>query len=175
MVIYEGHQENYLGLNVFTDRNEVVAKVMFLLVSVILSGGGGLSASVHAGKEAPPHWEGSTPHWEGSTPPGKEAPPWEGSPPGREHPPPREGSTPRRKHTPAGKEAPPWKEAPPDPGKEAPPWEGSTPREGSTTPGRKHPPRHTVNERPVRILLECIFIYVGSHLYVLNFSWSWTE
>ena len=49
---------------IFTSRNEVVAKVMFLLVSVILLTGG--SASVHAGKEAPPRKE--APPWEGSTP-----------------------------------------------------------------------------------------------------------
>ena len=52
------------------------------------------------------------------------------------------------------------------------PLEGSTPPEGSTPVGRKPPrkeaapqegntPRHTVNARPVRILLECILV---SHL-----------
>ena len=51
-----------------TGRNEVVAKVMFLLVSVILSTGG--AASVHA-RIPPP----------GRRPPGKEAPPKKKSPP----------------------------------------------------------------------------------------------
>ena len=40
--------------NVFTGRNEVVAKVMFLLVSVILlTGGGWVPASVHVGIPPP--------------------------------------------------------------------------------------------------------------------------
>ena len=45
---------------VFTGRNEVLAKVMFLLVSLILFTGGGSASvyagneAVHAGKEAPP-------------------------------------------------------------------------------------------------------------------------
>ena len=69
-------------MRLFTGRNEVVAKVMFLLVSVILSTGGG-SASVHAGIPHPPR---------------------------------------------------------------------------ADPPGSRHPRRRTVNERPVRILLECILV-----------------
>ena len=73
----------------------------------------------------------------------------EGSTP-REGSPPPEGSPPREGSTPPGKEAPPLLP------------------EGSTTPppGRKHhpssrkeaPPQHMVNERLVRILLECILV-----------------
>ena len=51
-----------------TGRNEVVAKVMFLLVSVILSTGGG-SVSVHAGN-----------------PPRQGDPPCQGDPPGKQTP-----------------------------------------------------------------------------------------
>ena len=75
---------------------------------------------------------------------------WEGSPPGKE-----------AVH--AGKEAPTGKEAV-HAGKEAPPregssacWEGSIPRERSSAcwEGSTPPP---ANERPVRILLECILV-----------------
>ena len=74
-------------LLIFTGRNEVVAKVMFLLVSVILLTRGGVCLSAC--------WD----------------------------------TTPRSRHA----------------------------------PGSRHPPprsrhRHTVNERPVRILLECILV-----------------
>ena len=60
--------------NVITGRNEVVAKVMFLLVSVILSMGGG-SASVHAG--IPPPEQTSNPEQtpaQEQTPPRKQTP-----------------------------------------------------------------------------------------------------
>ena len=59
----------------FTGRNEVVAKVMFLLVSVILSTGGG------PGKETP---LGRRPPTARSPPAGR--PPWQGGPPGRDSP-----------------------------------------------------------------------------------------
>ena len=94
-------------------RNKVVAKVMFLLVSVILFTGGGGSTSVHA--VIPP--------------------------PGSTHPP---GSIP--------------------PPPEADTLLGSTHPSGSMHPLSPPPPgsrlRHTVNERPVRILLECILVIV---------------
>ena len=76
-------------------------------------------------------------------PPKKEAPPRRRHPPG-EHPPrrrPPKKETPRRRHPP----------------------EGDTPQEGDP-PRRRHPPpsrlRHTVNEWPVCILLECILVLV---------------
>ena len=46
------------------------------------------------------------------------------------------------------------READPPPGSRHPPGAGTPP--GS----RPSPPRHTVNERPVRILLECILVCV---------------
>ena len=74
-----------------TGRNEVVAKVMFLLVSVILSTGG--SASVHAGIP-PPTKETPLPRRPPAkdTPPAKETPlprrpPCQGDPPAKETPP----------------------------------------------------------------------------------------
>ena len=87
-------------LIIFTGRNEVVAKVMFLLVSVILSTGG------VSGRENPL----------------ARRPPWAGRPP-RQGDPPGQGDPPARRTPPPG-----------------------------------GPPRHTVNERPVRILLECILV-----------------
>ena len=56
---------------------------------------------------------------------------------------------------------PPGADTPPD---QAPPWEQTPPR-GADPPGANTPPppesrlQHTVNERPVRILLECILVY----------------
>ena len=99
----------------FTGRNEVVAKVMFLHVCVILFTGG---------------VSGQTPLGPGRHPPG----------PGRH---------------------------PPGPGRENPPRPGRPP----PGPGRQPPSvegrlQHTVNERPVRILLECILFFV------FHFFWS---
>ena len=94
--------------NVITGRNEVVAKVMFLQASVILSTGG-VSASVHVG--IPPH-----------PPPQGEDTPWGQTPP-------------KSRHLPVA----------------------DTPQEQTPAPlGSRL--RHTVNERPVRILLECILV-----------------
>ena len=73
---------------IFTGRNEVVAKVMFLHVCVILFTGGGCSPC-----------RGGLP---GDTPPAGRTPPRQGEPPpGRENPPskenpPRQGEPPRR-------------------------------------------------------------------------------
>ena len=93
------HISILLVLRIFTGHNEVVAKVMFLLVSVILSTGGSASVQKYPpppGKEAPPGRkhppEGSTPRrkhpWEGSTPPPRRKHPLEGSTPRKEAPPP---------------------------------------------------------------------------------------
>ena len=66
---------------IFTGRNEVVAKVIFLQVSVCPQGGR-VSASVHAGMPYPP---------DGGTPPDGDPPGWrtprDGDPPGMENPP----------------------------------------------------------------------------------------
>ena len=94
-----------LNAAMVTGRNEVVAKVMFLLV---------FYNSVHRGGL----WQGDPP---------ARRPPWQGDPPGRE--------------TPLARR---------------PPWQGDPP---AGRPPARRPPRHTVNERPVRILLECILVY----------------
>ena len=71
-----------------------------------------------------------------------------GIPPGKHTPP---GSTPLRKHT-------PWKHTHTSPGS-TPPQEAHTHIPGKHTPpgSRLH---HTVHERPVRILLECILVNI---------------
>ena len=141
---------------------------MFSHVCVILFTGG--SASVHAGR---PPWEGDTPWKETSQ---KEAPP-EGGTPWKETSPketPLEGGPP-------GKETPPGRRPPKEaPKKEAPPGRRHT-QEGDP-PGRRHPqkeapprrrppeggtPQHTVNERPVRILQECILVNFNIQSYLL--------
>ena len=120
--------------------NEVVAKVMFLQVSVCPQGvGGRVSASVHAGMPDPP-------------PQTRQTPPDQADPPRPGRPPPRPGRHP-----------------PPHGTRQTPPGPGRQP----LGPGR-HPPlpqnrqtplpppgsrlQHTVYERPVRILLECILV-----------------
>ena len=134
----EIHQNNFLVVlqNLITSYQpqRSWAKVMFLQVSVILSTGGGESASVHAGIPPPPPWE-QTP-WEQTPPQGADTPP-----------------SPRSRH-------------PPDqtPPRSRPPWTRSRhPPPGAEPPRSRHPLGrswlwHTVNERPVRILLECILV-----------------
>ena len=90
----------------FTGRNEVVAKVIFLHLSVILfTGGVCLSAC----------WDTTPPE---QTPPGSRHPPEQQPPPRSRHP----------------------------------------PRSSSPPPGSRL--QYTVYERPVRILLECILVWV---------------
>ena len=102
-------------ISIFTGRNEVVAKVIFLHLSVI--------HSVHRG----------------------------GLPQcmlGYHHPPPP-GSR------------PPWEQTPPHPRDQNPqdqtPLEQTPPPDQTPAPGSRL--QHTVNERPVRILLECILVF----------------
>ena len=109
-------------LDVFTGRNEVVAKVMFLHVCVILFTGGSPGR--------PPSWQGEPPPPAGRTLPGTRQ-----TPPGRENP------------SPAGRTPPPG------PGRH-PPWDQAD--TAPPPPGRRL--QHTVNERPVRVLLECILV-----------------
>ena len=101
---------------------------MFLHVSVILLTGGG--GGVGGLRRTPPA---------GRTPPGRETPRDQAHPLGKENPP-RPGRTP-----PAGR--PPQDQAPPPRTRQTPPL---------PPPGRRL--QHTVNERPVRILLECILV-----------------
>ena len=123
---------------IFTGRNEVVAKVMFLHVSVILLTGGVSGQPPH--RENPPG-PGRPPHRE--NPPGTRQTP----PPGRESPL-RTRQTPplqTRQTPPAGRTPPqnqadtsPWQGEPPldqaDPQQGEPPWQGKAP------PGMENPP-----------------------------------
>ena len=109
-------------LLIFTGRNEVVAKVMFLLVSVILLTRG-VSASVHAG--IPPPWSR---HPLGADPTGEDTP-QEQTPPQSRHPasvhagiPP----PPRSRHPPGAD--PPWSRYHP--------WEQTRPQEQTPPPPR---------------------------------------
>ena len=111
---------------IITGRNEVVAKVMSLLVSVILSTGGVCLSAC----------------WDTATPPKKEAPPGQGDPlPIR--PPCQETPLPRRppKRRPPAKETL-WKENPPkrrhSPKKEEPPTKETPPKKEGPPPG-PHP------------------------------------
>ena len=89
---------------------------MFLQASVILSTGGGrVSASVHAGMTDTPRTRHTTPPDQAHHPPRTRHPPQEQTPPGTDTPP--------RTNTPLGSRL-----------------------------------QHTVNMRPVRILLECILV-----------------
>ena len=99
----------------------------------------GWSASVHAGIPSPKQT------------------PWELTPPWSRH------SLPPRSRHPPRADTPPEQTPPgPHPPKQTPP--GSRHPPGADTPGADQPPppgsrlRHTVNERPVRILLECILV-----------------
>ena len=120
MVFYEIYKEiKSARFTIITGRNEVVAKVMFLQLCVILFTGG------VSGRENP------TP---GRETPLARRPPGQGDPPE----PPQAGRTPPGRETPTGQGDPPGRK---------------TPRAGTL--------RHTVNERPVRILLECILVRVA--------------
>ena len=117
---------------IFTSRNEVLAKVIFLHLSVILFTGGEGS-----GKENPP------PPWAWRTPPAMENPPRPAPPdqtPPDQTPPSMETPCPPTRHLPPAWRTPPTRHPP---GMETPP--------GSRL-------WHTVYDRPVRILLECILV-----------------
>ena len=131
---------------IFTGRNEVVAKVIFLHLSVILFRGGVCLSAC---------WDTNP---LGADPPGADPP--GADPPGAD--------TPQSRH-------PPEQIPPPD---QTPLPEQTPPR--ADTPRSRHPPgadtpradthlppsppgsrlQHTVYERPVRILLECILVVI---------------
>ena len=120
-------QSNLFSLSsIFTNRNEVVTKVIFLHLFVILFPRGG-SASMHAGIPTPP---GADPPRADTTPRTRH-PPRLGTPPDQALP--RPGTLPRSRHPP-----------------------GADPPGADTPPGSKL--QHTVYERPVCILLECILV-----------------
>ena len=98
---------------IITDRNEVVAKVMFLQASVILSTGGclpqcmlvyhtPLGADIHLREQTPPR-AGNAPWADTSQ---EQTLPREQTPPGSRHPP-KEQTPPRSRHTPKQTAPPP--------------------------------------------------------------------
>ena len=115
---------------IFTGRNEVVAKVMFLLMSVILSMGGVCLSAC---------WD--------TTPP--EQTPLSRHPPRADISHPLAADTPQSRHHPQAD--PPGADPP-----RADPPRADTPEQ---TPPPESRLQHTVNERPVRILLECILVF----------------
>ena len=181
------------SLNAYYRPHEVVAKVMFLLVSVTLSKGGGvcLSACWHTATPLPRrHPLPRRPPCQGGTPPAKETPPEGGTP--------YQGDSSSRP-TPKGEIEEDQIQAHTQGGN----WGGSDPGphprgklrgiRSRPTPKREieedliqahtqggnwggsdsaNPPRsrlrHTVNERAVRILLECILCFLSDSLNLLN-------
>ena len=132
-VHFEAHTVGKRAVDIFTGCNEVVAKVMFLLVSVILLTGG--SASVHAGT-LPPPCQGDPHPCQGDPPEGDppcQGDPQEGDPLRKEAPPAKETPLPRRpprRRSP--RRRPPKKETPK---KEAPPSAKETPLSRPTPMG----------------------------------------
>ena len=125
--------------DIITSRNEVVAKVMFLHVSVILfTGGGSPGRENHPMDQGEPPWTRETTPWTRENPPG----PWR-SP--RDH-----GEPPRTRENPPGPGRPPLDQG------EPPRDHGEPPQPGRTPPGSRL--QNTVYKRPVHILLECILV-----------------
>ena len=120
---------------VITGRNEVVAEVIFLHLFVILfTGGGGCLPRCMLGYHTPP----------------EQTCPREQTPPSRhplEQTCPREQTPPRSRHSQAD-----------TPGTDTPPGSRHPPEQKLPPPRSRL--RHTVNERPVRILLECILVFL---------------
>ena len=105
-----------------------MAKVIFLHLSVILFTGGMCL------RQTPPQEQ---------TPPLEQTPPWSRHPPWEK--------TPRRADTPPGADTHPREQTPPADTPHVRHPLGQTPHLGCRL-------RHTVNERPVRILLECVLV-----------------
>ena len=142
-----------------TSHNEVVAKVMFLQVSVIHSvhRRGGLRRTPPQTRKNPPaDPPGRPPHRE--NPPDQGEPPWQGEhPPGPGRTPPWQGEPPRPGRTPRTRENPPDQGEPPGTRENPPQDQGEPPQDQADPPPRRRL-QHTVYERPVRILLECILV-----------------
>ena len=125
--------------SVFTGRNKVVAKDMFLTC---------VCDSVHRGvsRQGEPPWQGGTPPGQGGTPPGRENPT-----------PPQQGGTPPAGRNLMGRENPPDQtDSHLPPAGRNPPRQGESPGPGRPPPGSRL--QNTAYERPVRILLECILV-----------------
>ena len=142
-------------LNIFTGRNEVVAKVMFLEACVCPQGGKGVCLSACTGTPLPEQTHHHPPGTR-QTPPG----------PGRWQTPLGPGRPPQTKQTPPQDQADPSGPGrPPRPSRPPPPGPGRNPRDQAETPPGSRL-QQTVYERPVRILLECILV-LSSLLYQL--------
>ena len=126
--------------------------------------------SVHRGRspENPPQDQADTPDQaeppqDQADDPSRETPWDQADPPGRENPPdqadPPQGEPPQTRQTPPG----PGRTPPPRTGRPPPPPTRQTP-----PPGRLL--QHTVNEQPVRILLECILGWLCACNQLQNFS-----
>ena len=115
-----------------------------------------VSASVHAGIHSPPAVADT---------PQEQTPPWSRHPPGADNP--------REQTPPLGADIPPSRHSlrnrhPPE---QIPPGSRHPPEQ--TPPGKQTPPpgsrlQHTVNERPVRILLECILVFKSLYWLVVT-------
>ena len=146
-------------------------KVMFLQASVILSTGGGCLPQCMLGCQTPPD-QAHTPG-PGTHPRGPGTPP----PLDQAHTPPH--TTPKTRHTTTPDQAHHHHPPPPPPGPSTPPSPHGpgTPRTRHPSPGSRR--QHTVNERPVRILLECILVFMqfsgkNSQLIVFHtYLWNW--
>ena len=124
---------------------------VFTRVCDSVHGGGGVSGEPPWTRENPPPRHQGDPLDQGEPPRDQADPPDQGdTPPGTRQTPPPPG--PRR--------PPPL----PPTCSETPPGPGRPPQDQGDPPGRENPPppgrrlQHTVNERPVRILLECILV-----------------
>ena len=134
-----------------TGRNEVVAKVIFLPLSVILFTEGGVCLSAC--------WD--TTHPQEQTTPPEQTPPKQTPP--KQTPPQADttsGADTLQSRHPQGADTPPRADTPLE---QTPPPPPAPPPPGSRL-------QHTVNERPVRILLECILVVHRSTCYTGQFS-----
>ena len=154
----------FLSEHIFTGRNEVVAKVC------VCPQGGCLPQCMlgcHTPLDGEPLRMENPPDGEpplDRNPPGWRTPP-DGEPPWMENPPgwrtPLDGEPPPRWRTPPDGE-PPRMENPPG-------WR--TPPDGEPPPGSRL--QHTVYERPVRILLECILVHFTFDLCLSRVKIPW--
>ena len=131
---------------VITGRNEVVAKVMFLHVCVILFTGG----SLQAGRTPPPDQADHPPPSRKENPPGPGRPPPRqegGTPPDQaDHPP--AGARTRQTTPPAGGRTPPDQaDHPPGRREEPPPGPADTPLDQADPPGRENPSPREADSR----------------------------
>ena len=125
------------------------AKVIFSQAGVKNSvhRGGGCLPQCMPGYTHPTPWD-QTPPWEQT--PQEHTPPWEQTP--QEQTSPQEQTPPQEQTLPWGQTLPLEADTP----REQTPPEQTRPPGADPTPGSRL--QHTVNERPVRILLECILV-----------------